>query len=79
MSINYDIMPHLIRKILVNIKIVCLSEKKFFSLVDNMHKYTTEAISDNSIQRSNGRHRFTLRYYLNDESTTSVCYNSCCI
>jgi hypothetical protein len=38
-----------------------------------MHKYTTELITENSTGRHPGRHRYTLRYYLSDDSTSSVC------
>jgi hypothetical protein len=62
-------MQHLIPKILVNLKKSINQNNIFFYLVENMHKYTTELISDNHIRRRTGR----LRDYLSDESTSSVC------
>lgn len=38
-----------------------------------MHKYTTELIGETGLRRNSRRHRFTLGYYLTDESTSSVC------
>ena len=40
-------------------------------LVENMHKYTTDLITENHIGRPNGRSRYKLRCYLNDETSSS--------
>jgi hypothetical protein len=69
-------MQHLIHKNLVNIFKFYLSKKiKYdtFLSVDNMHKFTNELISETSIRRPSGRRHWALRYYLSDESTSSVC------
>jgi len=70
-------MQHLIQKILVNIifKFYFITKITYdiFLSVDNMHKFTNELIGEPSIRRHSGRPRWTLRYYLSDESTSSVC------
>lgn len=81
--IKRDSMQHLIRKNSVRddrSNLINCNDHGCFILVENMHKYTTDLITENHISRPNRRNRQKLRCYLSDESSSPVGFRplSCC-